>query len=143
MRVMQPAKALVLTLTIAALLGRRCHADNLLGLWTTVTNRWSATGYTNRAERFRTVEFFKDHSFEITVVTVLDGKRWTNVPYTGTYTILGTNRVTLNVTFLEVPLRAKEHSRTVSCSLLGNELEIPKFITSVVPEYDRYRRVKR
>jgi hypothetical protein len=31
---------------------------------------------------------------------------------------------------------------TVSCSIAGSELEIPKLITSVVPEYKRYRRAK-
>ena len=125
-----------------AFLGQRCHADSLVGLWQTETNQWSAPGHTNRVEAVETIEFLRDHSFTITEVTVLDGKRWTNVSYTGSYTVLGTNRASLKFVPHNIPPGAKPSSHAVSCSVVGDELEIPKLITSVVPEYKRYRRVK-
>lgn len=133
---------LLLTLVVAALLGHRCQAAGLLGLWQTETNQWRATGHTNRVEVVETIQFFGDNSFKLTEVTVADGKRWTNVPYTGTYTILATNRASLKFIPQNIPPGAAARSLTVSCSIIGDELEIPKLITSVVPEYKRYRRAK-
>jgi hypothetical protein len=113
-----------------------------VGRWQTETNRWSAAGHTNKVEAVETIEFFRDHSFKVTDVMAADGKRWTNVPYTGTYTILGTNRASLKFVVHDIPPGATPPSVAVSCSIVGNELEIPKLITSVVPEYKRYRRAK-
>ena len=132
----------VLALSIAACLGQKWHADSLVGLWQTETNRWSAPGHTNRVEAVETIEFLRDRSFKITEVTVLDGKRWTNVPYIGTYTVLGTSRASLKFVPQNIPPGAKPPSHAVSCSVVGDELELPKFISSVVPEYRRYHRVK-
>jgi hypothetical protein len=123
-------------------LGYCCHAESLLGRWQTETNHWNAPGHTNNVAAVETIEFFKDHSFKVTEVTVADGKRWTNVPYTGTYTILGTNRASLRFVARDTPPGATPASVTVSCSIVGSELEIPMLITSVVPEYKRYRRAK-
>ena len=142
MHIMRPAKHPVLLALVIVALGHRCHADSLVGRWQTETNHWSAAGHTNKVEAVETIEFFRDHSFKITEVTVADGKRWTNVPYTGTYTILGTNRASLKFVVHDIPRGATPPSMTVSCFILGNELEIPKLITSVVPEYKKYRRAK-
>jgi hypothetical protein len=132
----------VLALSIAACHGQKWHADLLVGLWQSETNRWSAPGHTNKVEAAGTIEFFSDRSFKITEVTVLNGKWWTNVPYTGTYAVLGTNRASLKFVPQDIPPGAKPSSHTVVCSVVGDELELPKLITSVVPEYRRYRRVK-
>ena len=133
---------LLFTLVIAALLGQRCQAGGLLGLWQTETNQWRATGHTNRIEVVETIQFFGDNSLKVTEVTVADGKRWTIVPYTGTYSILTTNRASLKFIPQNIPTGATARSLTVSCSIVGDELEFPKLITSVVPENKRYRRVK-
>lgn len=140
---MRPAQSpLLLAQTIAVFFGHCCYADSLVGLWQTKTIHWSAPGHTNKVETVETIEFFRDHSFKITEVTVADGKRWTNVPYTGTYTVLGTNRASLKFLAHNIPPGATPPSLTISYSIVGNELEIPKLITSVVPEYKRYRRAK-
>ena len=143
MRTMQLIlKSYLLRATIAMFLGDRCHADSLVGLWQTETNYLSAPGHTNKIEVVETIEFFSNYSFKVTDVTVADGKRWTNVPYTGTYTILGTNRGSLKFIPHDIPPGATPHPLTVSCSIVGNELEIPKLIPSVVPEHKKYRRAK-
>jgi hypothetical protein len=108
----------------------------LVGLWQSERTR------TNKVEGFETVEFFNDRSFKIAEVIILDGKRSTNVPYTGTYTIVGTNQVSMKVITHDIPPGATAPPLTVTSSIVGNELKIPKFITGVVPEYERYRRAK-
>jgi hypothetical protein len=133
---------LMATLMVPLLVADCCRADDLVGVWQTETNHWSAAGHTNRVEGFETLEFFKERSFKITDITIVDGKRWTNIPYTGTYKVLGTNRVSLKVVAHDIPPGATPPCLTVSGSIVGNELELPKFITSVVPEYKRYRRAK-
>jgi len=112
----------------------------LVGLWQTATNHFNTADRTNSAESFETVEFFKDSSFRITDVMILDGKCRTNVSYTGTYTVISTNHFTLKA----VPSgwQITPPALTVSCSINENELKIPKFIPSVVPEYNKYRRPK-
>jgi hypothetical protein len=142
-RIILTLKSCLLALAIAACLGYRCNADGLVGLWQTETNRWNAPGHTNTVEAVGAIEFFSDRSFKITEVTVQNGKRWTNIPYTGIYAVLGTNRASLNFVPQDIPPGAKPSSHTVVCSVVGDELELPKLITSVVPEYRRYRRVKR
>jgi hypothetical protein len=95
---MQSAKSpLLLLLAIGVLLEYRCHADSLLGLWQTETNHWSDPGGTNKVEAVKTIEFFRDHSFKIAEIAVLNGKRWTNVSFAGAYVILGTNRASLKL----------------------------------------------
>jgi hypothetical protein len=126
-----------LSLGLAVLLGPGCRAEGLVGVWTNYT---SAALPTNKVERLEAVEFSKDRSFKITSITVLDGKRWTNTPYTGTYTTLGANRVNLKITPHDIPPGSKASPMSVSCSIIGSELQIPLLITSVVPEYRKYRR---
>src|SRR5262249_11800357 len=127
--IMQPTKhPLLLALAIAALPVHRSHADSLLGLWQTETNHWGAPGHTNKVEGVETIEFFKDHSFRIAEIAVLDGKRWTNISFTGTYVILGTNEVSLKLVPQNIAPTATPPSLTISCSVVGDELEIPKFI---------------
>jgi hypothetical protein len=127
------------SLALTVLPGLRCHAEGLAGVW---TNYCSALAPTNKVERFETVEFFKNGSLKITSITVVDGKRWTNAPYTGTYSVLATNRVSLKITPQDIPPGSQAPPLSVSCSIVGDELRIPLFITSVVPEYRKYRRVK-
>ena len=128
-----------LSLELAVSLGPDCRAEGLVGIWTNYT---SAALPTNKVERLEAVEFFKDRSFKITSITIVDGKRWTNTPYTGTYSTFGTNRANLKITPHDIPPGSKASPMSVSCSIIGNELRIPLFITSVVPEYRIYRRVK-
>jgi hypothetical protein len=132
---------LLLGLTFAVFIGHRCHAGSLVGLWQTETKHLSAPGYTNKIEYVERVEFFRDQSFKVADIYVADGKRWTNVPYIGTYTILDTNRASLKFIFHDMPPGVTPPpSQTVSCSMNGNELSIPKF--RAVPEYEKYRRVQ-
>jgi hypothetical protein len=143
MRMSQAGKAAsLLALTITAFLGCRCHADDLVGVWQTEPKHWSASGHTNKVEALEMIEFFRDRSFKITEVTVAEGKRWTNVPYTGTYVMVGSNRASLKIIPHNVPPGATAPSHTVSCVIIGGELELPKLITSVAPEHQRYHRAK-
>ena len=123
--------------------GYCCWADSLIGLWQTEVNHLSAAGFTNRASGFETVEFFRDLTFKITDVIIVDGKRATNVSFSGTYAMIGPNKFSLRVTPLNVPPGSTPPQLTTDGSIVEGELRIPKFITSVVPEYHRYRRVKR
>ena len=117
-----------------------CRADNLVGLWQTEIKHLSAAGLTNRASGFETVEFFRDLTFKITDVLIVDGKGATNVSFSGTYAMIGTNKFSLKVTPLNLPPGSTPPQLTTDCSIVEGELVIPKFITSVVPEYNRYRR---
>lgn len=116
------------------------HPDSLVGLWQTETSR--AAMQTNTIEAFEAIEFFKDRSFKITDVVTLNGNRWTNAPFSGTYTIAGSNQVSLTVFANDVASPSNQAPLTVSCSIVGDQLEIPKFIPGVVPEYKKYRRVR-
>ena len=91
MRLMQPAKHPELFAVAIVALGHCCRADSLVGRWQTETNRWSASGHSNKVEAVEGIEFFEDHSFKITEIMVSDAKRWTNVAYTGPYTLPVTN----------------------------------------------------
>jgi len=120
-----------------------CRADSLVGLWQTEVNRLSAAGFTNKASTFEAVEFFRDFTFRITDVVIMDGKGATNVSFTGTYAMVGTNKFSLKVTPLNVPPGSTPPELLVDGCIVEGELKIPKFITSVVPEYNRYRRARR
>jgi hypothetical protein len=102
----------------------------------------SAQGFTNRFSGFETVEFFRDLTFKISEVYIVDGKGATNVSFSGTYAMIGTNKFSLKVTPLNGPPGSTLPQLTADGSIVEGELKIPKFITSVVPEYDRYRRVR-
>jgi hypothetical protein len=122
--------------------GYCCWADNLVGVWQTEVNRLSAAGFTNKASSFEAVEFSRDLTFKITQVMIIDGKGATNVSFRGTYAMTGTNKFSLKVRPLSVP-PGTAPQLTVDGSIVEGELRIPKFITSVVPEYNGYRRVRR
>ena len=132
----------MISVMVAALLSADCHADSLFGIWQTETTHGSAPGRNNTGAGFETIEFFKDSSFQISDVVTIDGKRWTNVPFSGTYQLIGTNQASLKVIPHDIAPGSTPPSLTVSCSIVGKELVIPKFIPSVVPDYKKYRRVK-
>jgi len=102
----------------------------------TVANR------TNILESYETVEFLKDGSFKMAFAIGTDGDKRTGVIFRGTYALIDTNHVRLEVASNQarpsdkVPL-------TVRISIVGSELEMEKLIPSVVPETQKYRRVKR
>ncbi len=129
-------KCLVL---IAGLLGPCCRADDLVGIWKSDTNH-ATVWQTNRLDGFQTVEFLKDHSFRIADVLVINGAAKTNVAYSGTYVMTATNRVTLRLLTAEGATVSKP--MTLSGTVTGDELELPKLIPSVVAEVRKYHRVK-
>jgi hypothetical protein len=115
----------------------------LVGLWRTETIRTSPTGDTNKTvEAYETVEFLKDGSFNITgVMKLRDGKE-VAFPTGGTYTMVDTNHVRLelapNPTRPDIKLPFK-----VSFTISGDQLEMGAISSSVIPETKKYQRVKR
>ena len=117
-------------------------AQGLVGSWQSETVRPALPGRTNVVESFQTVEFLKDGSFKMGSTITTDGKKQTMVVFTGTYALVDTNHVRLEV----APNQARPSDKislTVTYSIIGDELEMSKLITSVVPETQKYRRVKR
>ena len=113
------------------------RTEGLVGLWRTETVRTSPTGNTNV-----TVEFLKDGSFKMTgVMKGRDGKEMT-FPMSGTYTMVDTNHVRLELApnstrpDMKIPL-------TVSFTISGDQSEMDAITSSVVPEKTKYRRVER
>jgi hypothetical protein len=133
---------LLVSVIFAVSFGDCCHPDSFVGLWQTETTHRSVPGHTNTVEAIEVVEFFKDRSFKIADVLIVDGQGWTNVSFRGTYTLIGTNQASMKITALNIPPGSAPPSLTVSCSIIGNELEIPKFTASVAAEFKRYRRAK-
>lgn len=123
--------------------GYSCWAVTLVGLWQTEVNWLNAPGPTNTFSSFETIEFFEDLTFKVTDVIIVDGKRSTNAALSGTYSMIGTNKFSLKATPRNVPPGAAPPPLTVDGSIVGGELTLPRFVTSVVPEYKKYRRVKR
>jgi hypothetical protein len=117
-------------------------AQGLVGLWQTETVRMTVANRTNILESYETVEFLKDGSFKMASGISTDGDKRTGVIFRGTYALIDTNHVRLEVASnqarpsYKVPL-------TVRFSIVGSELEMEKLIPSVVPETQKYRRVKR
>ena len=99
-------------------------------------------GRTNVVEAYETVEFLRDGSFKISDSIITDGKKQTQAMFSGSYKLTDANHVRLEVTPLFVP-GAEKITVTALCQMDRDELELPKFITSVVPETKKYRRVKR
>jgi hypothetical protein len=104
--------------------------------------RVTVPGRTNIVESYETVEFLKDGSFKMGTAMSTDGDKRSGAIVSGTYALIDTNHVRLEVASNQahssdrVPL-------TVKFSIVGSELEIEKLIPSVVPETQKYRRVKR
>ena len=119
-----------------------CHADSLVGTWQTEPTRRSQPGTTNKVEAFEVVIFLKDGSLKMSDVLVINGDRHTNLAFRGTYMMISSNQANLTLLAQDVPARSYPRALTLSCSLSRNELLISKPITSVVPEYRKYRRVK-
>ena len=117
-------------------------AQGLVGSWQSETVRPALPGRTNVVESYQTVEFLKDGSFKMGSTITIDGKKQTMVVFTGTYALVNTNHVRLEI----APNQARPSDKipgTVTYSIVGDELEMSKLTTSVVPETQRYRRVKR
>lgn len=123
-----------------------CGAQGLAGLWQTDTLRSGMKRYpgahTFILESYETVEFLKDGSFKMASAVSTDGDKRTNVIFSGTYALIDTNHLRLDVTSNQtrpsdmVPL-------TVRFSIVGSELEMEKLNPSIVPKTQKYRRVKR
>src|SRR5258705_1176256 len=113
-------------------------AQGLVGSWKTETVRMTPPGRTNIFETYQTMEFLKDGSFKMGSVDTTDGEKRTVVVFTGSYALIDTNHVRLEVAFNQarpsdkIPL-------TVTCSIVGDELEMSKLTSSVVPETQKYR----
>ena len=118
------------------------QAQGLVGSWQTETVRPALPGRTNVIESYQTVEFLQDGSFKMGSTITTDGKKQTMVVFTGTYASVDTNHVRLEVAS-QVPGATNKTPLTVWFSIVGDELEMSKLITSVVPETQKYRRVKR
>jgi len=114
----------------------------LVGLWQTETLRPTLPGRTNIIESHQTVEFLKEGSFKMGSTIATDGDKRTAVVFTGTYVLIDTNHVRLEVAS-GVPGSTNKTPLTVTFSLVGAELEMSKLTSSVVPETQKYRRVKR
>jgi hypothetical protein len=117
-------------------------AEGLVGLWRTEIVHATRPGGTNLVEYSETVEFLKDGSFKMGSSIATDGERQTAVVFTGTYALIDRNRVRLEI----VASQARPSNKTpltVTFSIVGDELEMSKLIPSVVPETQKYRRVKR
>jgi hypothetical protein len=117
-------------------------AQALVGLWQTETARMTVANRTNIVEYYETMEFLKDGSFKMSVALTTDGQKRTSVFFTGTYALIDTNHVRLEV----APNQARPSDKiplTVDFSIVGDKLEMSKVIPSVVPETQKYRRVKR
>jgi hypothetical protein len=57
--------------------------------------------------------------------------------------MVGTNQVRLEITADNIAFPTNRQAPlTISCSIVADTLELPKFITSVVPEYRKFRRAK-
>jgi hypothetical protein len=116
-------------------------AQGLVGSWKTETVRTTFPGRTNILESYQTVDFLKDGSFKMGSAVTTDGDKRTEVIFMGTYVLTDTNHVRLEVAANQsgpsnkIPL-------TVTFRIVGDELEMSKFISSVVPETQKYRRVK-
>src|SRR3954467_4229724 len=108
-------------------------AQGLVGSWQSETIRPALPGRTNILESYQTVEFLKDGSFKMGSTIITDGQKQTLVVFTGTYALVDTNHVRLEV----APNQARPSDKiplTVTFSIVGNELEISKLTSSVVPE---------
>jgi hypothetical protein len=119
------------------------RAEGLVGVWRTEMARVSPAGDTNNmVEAYETVEFSEDGAFKLTgVMKGQDGKE-VAVPMSGTYTIVDTNRVRLEI----APNSARPDMKiplTVSFTISGDQLEMGALTVSVVPEKKKYRRLKR
>ena len=103
--------------------------------------RMSPPGRTNIVESYHTLEFLRDGSFKSGGAITTDGEKRTLVAFTGTYALIDTNHIRLEI----APSRAQPSDKiplTVKFSIVGDELEIEKFNTNVVPATQKYRRVK-
>jgi hypothetical protein len=117
-------------------------AQGLVGSWQSETVRTVLPGRTNTVESYQTAEFLKNGSFKIGSAVTTDGQKQTLVVFTGTYALVDANHVRLEV----APNQARPSDKiplTVTFSIIGDELEMSKLITSVVPETQKFRRAKR
>lgn len=132
----------ILLIVLISLASGCSGAQGLVGSWQTETVRLVLPGRTNVVELYQTVEFLKDGSFMMGSVLTTDGEKRTGVVFSGTYALVDTNHVRLEI----APNQARPSDKiplTVTFSIVEDRLEMSKIITSVVPETQKYRRVKR
>jgi hypothetical protein len=138
----QAKQVLILALMLAGFDVACYGATGLIGTWRTETAHVRQPGNTNTAEAFQMIKFLEDGSVNISDVVTLNGVHRTNVSFTGTFTMTARNRASLKLLSHDVAIPAHQRPLTVSCSISGDELSIPKLDASVVPEDKKYRRVK-
>ena len=141
--VRRPITYIWLFAIVAAVLFGYTRPQGLVGFWRTDKVRVSAPQDDSKtAESYQTAEFLKDGSFKIIgVIKGSDGKELA-IPLSGTYTLLDTNHVRLDVT--PIPTRPDmKVPLTVSFSISGNQMEMDAITASVVAEKTKYRRVQR
>jgi hypothetical protein len=132
----------LLALVIATCACGYSRAQGIVGSWQTETERLTLPGRTNIVESYQTVEFLKDGSFKMGNTLTTDGDKRTAVVFTGSYALISTNHLRLEVAS-NFPGSTNKTPMTVTFSIVGDELEMSKLTSSVVPENQKYRRVKR
>jgi hypothetical protein len=131
---------LALVISIAA---SGCSGEQgLVGFWRTETFRRTLPGRTHIFGSYQTVEFLKDGSFKMGNTINTDGDRRRFTVFSGTYTLIDTNHIRLEVAS-NVPGDTNKTPLTVRVRISGDELEMDKLSSSVVPETQKYRRARR
>lgn len=98
-------------------------------------------GRTNLVESYHTLEFLKDGSFTSGGAIITDGEKRTLVGFRGTYTLIDTNHIRLEIALSQGRSSGKIPV-TNNFSVVGDELEIKTLNTNAVPKTTKYWRVK-
>jgi hypothetical protein len=130
----------IIALMVGGFVASSCGADSLVGVWQAETGQWGPNA-TDTNSVVQTIEFGKDYSFKLlTYLPVPGGGSHTNLLYTGTYALVGTNQVRLTFKQSELGLPPDQGRVTALCSIVGEEL------VAVIPdstsEFRRYRRAR-
>jgi hypothetical protein len=118
------------------------HAGSLIGEWRSDSVTWSPPNATNRFEVYSTVTFTKEGSFQMHSFVNIPPRSELPVPLKGTYRLLDTNHMVLEVAPNDA-FPSNKVPLTVSYSLVGDKLVLPVISLSVVTETRTYRRVKK
>ncbi len=132
----------LLAFAVSALLCGCSKPAGLIGTWRTDVTRINLTGNTNdTVQGYQTAVFSLDGTFTITGILKARGQKAMAIPMNGTYKIIDTNHIRLEIVpntvrpDMKVPL-------TVFFAIEGNQLEMDPLTSSVVAERLKYRRVR-
>ncbi len=131
----------VLVATLA--FGGISHAEGLIGLWQTDTDQMSPIGQTNTAGASNTIELRSDGS--VTLTQVLKGMTGLDVsmpPQNGTYMIVDTNHITLELPASPLPSSPKNTDK-FTYRLSGDELVLSTHHEMGPDVTLKYHRVKK